>query len=87
MQTGGGSANQGDRGKRGIMAKVIAWRQEGQTEQDIHDKFKARDYQGPRITELLKSMKASAAVSGAMAARPPAVEISHAPPVQVSRRG
>ena len=52
---------------------------------DIREKLKARSYQGPRITELLKNTKASAAVSGAMAARSPAVEISPTPPVQVSR--
>ena len=85
MQTSGGSANQGGRGNRGVMAEVIAWRQEGQTEKDIRDKLKARNYQGPRITELLKNTKASAAVIGAVAARPPAVGISPAPPVQVSK--
>ena len=85
MQTNGGSANQGGRGNRGIMAEVVAWRQEGQTEKDIRDKLKARSYQGPRITELLKNTKASAAVIATVAARPPAVGISPAPPVQVSK--
>ena len=85
MQTSGGNANQGGRGNRGIMAEVVAWRQEGQSEKDIRDKLKARNYQGPRITELLKNTKASAAVSGAMAARSPTVDISPTPPVQVSR--
>ena len=85
MQTNGGSANQGGRGNRGIMAEVVAWRQEGQTEKDIRDKLKARSYQGPRITELLKNTKTSAAVIGMVAARPPAVGILPAPPVQVSK--
>ena len=85
MQTSGGNANQGGRGNRVIMAEVIAWRQEGQTEKDIRDKLKARNYQGPRITELLKNTKASAAVVGMVAARPPAVGISPAPPVQGSK--
>ena len=67
------------------MAEVVAWRQEGQSEKDIRDKLKARNYQGPRITELLKNTKASAAVVGMMAARPPAVGTSSAPPVQVSK--
>ena len=82
MQTSGGSANQGGRGNRGIMAEVVAWRQEGQTEKDIRDKLKARNYQGPRIAQLMKSTEASAAVSGAVAAQSPAVEISPAPPVR-----
>ena len=85
MQTSGGSANQGGRGNRGIMAEVVAWRQEGQTEKDIRDKLKARNYQGPRITELLKNTKASAAVIGKVAARQPAVGTSPAPPVLVSK--
>ena len=67
MQTNGGGANQGGRGNRGIMAEVVAWRQEGQTEKDIRDKLKARNYQGPRIAKLMKSTE-SAAVSGAVAA-------------------
>ena len=85
MQTSGGNANQGGRGNRGILAEVVAWRQEGQTEKDIRDKLKARNYQGPRITELLKNTKASAAVVGVMATRPPAVGISTAVPVQASK--
>ena len=85
MQTGGGSENQGGRGKRGIMAEVIAWRQQGQTEQDIRDKLKARNYQGPRITELLKNTRASAAVIGKVAAAPPAGGTSPAPPVHISK--
>ena len=85
MQTGGGSANQGGRGNRGIMAEVVAWRHEGQAEKDIRDKLKARNYQGPRIAQLLKDTKASAAVSRAMAAPPPAVEVSPAPPLQAQR--
>ena len=82
MQTNGGNSNQGGRGKRGIMTEVAAWRQEGQTKKDIRDKLKARGYQGPRIAQLMKSTEASAAVSGAMAAQSPAVEILPAPPVQ-----
>ena len=85
MQTSGGTANQGGRGNRGIMAEVVAWRQEGQTEKDIRDKLKARNYEGTRITELLKNTKASAAVVVMMAARPPAVGISPAVPVQASK--
>ena len=46
MQTSGGSANQGGRGNRGIMAEVVAWRQEGQTEKDICDKLKATKIPG-----------------------------------------
>ena len=85
MQTGGGSANQGGRGNRGIMAEVVAWRHEGQAEKDIRDKLKERNYQGPRITELLKNTRASAAVIGKVAAAPPARGISPAPPVHVSK--
>ena len=85
MQTSGGNSNQGGRGKRGIMAEVAAWREEGKTEEDIREKLKARNYQGPRIAQLLKDTKASAAVSRAMAAPPPAVEVSPAPPLQAQR--
>ena len=85
MQASQGIAHQGGRGKRGIMAEVATWRQEGQTDKDIRDKLKARSYQGPHITQLLKNTKASAAVVGMMATRPPAVGTSSAPPVQVSK--
>ena len=85
MQTSGGNGNQGSCGSHCILAEVVAWRQEGQTAKDICDKLKARNYQGPRITELPKNTKASAAVVGMMAARPPAVGISPAPPVHVSK--
>ena len=44
MQASQGSAHQGGRGKRGIMAEVAAWRQKGQTEKNIRDKPKARNY-------------------------------------------
>ena len=67
------------------MAEVAAWREEGKTEEDIRGKLKARNYQGPRIAQLLKDTKASAAVSRAMAAPPPAVEVSPAPPLQAQR--
>ena len=85
MQAGQGNANQGGRGKRGIMAEVAAWHQEGQTEKDIRDKLKARNYQGPRITELLKITKASVTAFGAMPTPPPAGASSHAPPVQAQK--
>jgi hypothetical protein len=84
-QASEGSANLGGRGKRGIMDEVATWRQEGHTEKDIRDKLKARNYQAPRIAQLLKSTKASAAVSGMMPAPPPAVESSPAPPVRAER--
>ena len=85
MQASQGSAHQGGRGKRGIMAEVAAWRQEGQTDKDIRDKLKARNYQGPRITELLKNTKGSVAAFGAMPTPPPAVASSPAPSVQAAR--
>ena len=56
---------QGGRNKRGIMAEVIDWRKEGYTENQIRDNRKARDYQPPRITELIKKTKDAAALPGA----------------------
>ena len=82
MQKGGSGGNQGGRGKRGIMAEVIEWRQEGLSEKEIRDKLKDREYQGPRIAELLKNTRISAALSGALSAPPAAVAASPGPPEQ-----
>ena len=55
---------QGGRSKRGIMAEVLDWRQEGYSENKIRDNLKARDYQPPRITEPIKKTQKADALSG-----------------------
>ena len=60
---------QGGRSKRGIMAEVLDWRQAGHSESKIRDNLKARDYQPPRITELIKKTQKAAASGAAPAAR------------------
>ena len=84
MQTRRRNANQGGRGNRCVLAEIVAQRQEEHTEKVVCDKLKARSYQRPHITELMKNTKASAAVVGMVAARPPAIGISPAAPVQAS---
>ena len=59
---------QGGRNKRGIMAEVLDWRQEGYSVIKIRDKLKARGYKPPRITELMKKTQKAEALSGAASA-------------------